>query len=236
MRQFLYLNLSNIGLIGCFDSHIAVIKMVYERGCKNALIFEDDFTNTKAYNEKIIKEVTDFMKLNNTWLSIKLGYVPIQKETHLMMNLIQYFISNNVSKHIIKWSGLASHAYIVSRKCMEILIPEGIRELKKPLDKIRHYDIFYQEVLDQTTNECYSVIPLMFDQKWCFQSNNSLPPYAKFGERLFRYKNNQCLLERTGIMYYVSLLRYNRKMLFILFMIVFNILFAIMVVYYTFMV
>ena len=49
---------------GCYDSHLSVIKLAYERKLKNVLIFEDDVAFLKRYDNKKLKRAID--SLNKT--------------------------------------------------------------------------------------------------------------------------------------------------------------------------
>ena len=51
------------GRIGCFESHIHVIENCYNNNLNNILIFEDDVINTPNYNENIMIEINNFVKL-----------------------------------------------------------------------------------------------------------------------------------------------------------------------------
>ena len=49
---------------GCYDSHLSVIKLAYERKLKNVLIFEDNVAFLKRYDDKKLKRAID--SLNKT--------------------------------------------------------------------------------------------------------------------------------------------------------------------------
>lgn len=49
------------GRVGCFDSHVRVIRQALQEGHPNILIFEDDVRTTPGYDINVIKEATHFM-------------------------------------------------------------------------------------------------------------------------------------------------------------------------------
>jgi GR25 family glycosyltransferase involved in LPS biosynthesis len=54
------------GRIGCFESHINVIKKCYNSNANNLLIFEDDVINTSYYNEAALHNISTFLQKNCT--------------------------------------------------------------------------------------------------------------------------------------------------------------------------
>lgn len=60
------------GRVGCFTSHIEVIREAYDRGQKSVMIFEDDVVATPAYNSKIIREICRYLE----WELVQFGYGP----------------------------------------------------------------------------------------------------------------------------------------------------------------
>jgi GR25 family glycosyltransferase involved in LPS biosynthesis len=57
---------------GCYDSHLSVIKLAYERKLKNVLIFEDDVAFLKRYDDrKLIKAIENLDK--HDWEFFYLG-------------------------------------------------------------------------------------------------------------------------------------------------------------------
>ena len=80
------------GRIGCFESHLHVIKECYNNGGKNILIFEDDVIETSSYNEKKIKDILDFLRENEWCEYFQLGYTILPHE------LFKYFSSKTLTK------------------------------------------------------------------------------------------------------------------------------------------
>lgn len=180
------------GMVGCFMSHIAVISEMYKNGTKYGLIFEDDFVPTDGYSETIMTEVVDFMK-SHSFDTIQLGVFPMRRPTDFMF-LIPYLTASRVSHHIIEYSALTTHAYIISRTGMQKVL-EAFGRLQNIAD---HIDIWYGDVLQKR----YSVIPIQFDQRWCLDSDNQA---NSFLERTM-FRPYQCLLEKYKLSYWISLL------------------------------
>jgi len=61
------------GCVGCAYSHLNVLKLAKERGYKNVLILEDDFTFLVS-KEEFEKQLTIFFKLNINYDVCKLSY------------------------------------------------------------------------------------------------------------------------------------------------------------------
>lgn len=102
----------NGGAQGCFESHIKVISEAYDAGHENILIFEDDiWCDKKRINQKILKELKDFMHKMQTWDIIYLGYKP-----DMIDNVIKKVKGY---KSIIHTKGNCTHAYIINRRMME---------------------------------------------------------------------------------------------------------------------
>ena len=96
------------GRIGCFESHIDVIKQSYNNNDKFTLIFEDDVINTPSYNENNIQYVIDFMKQNEWCEYFQLGYsiLPHEMYSYLKSNTL----TTNANNSIIQYNGNTTHA------------------------------------------------------------------------------------------------------------------------------
>jgi len=96
------------GRIGCFESHINVIKNSYNNNNKFVLIFEDDVINTPSYNENNIKCVVDFIKKNNWCEYFQLGYSILPHEIYDYLN--SKTLNSTPSNSIIQYNGNTTHA------------------------------------------------------------------------------------------------------------------------------
>lgn len=193
------------GLVGCFSSHIEVCKIALQRGVTNVLIFEDDIVITSGYDQEIFDDVNKFMKDNDDWECIQFGYGPALSKSFL--NFGRLLVAPRVSKHLVKYFGLHTHANCLSRKGLEKIVKFGYQELEK--NDIKHYDQWLYDILDM--NATYGVVPMIFDQYWCFQTTNS---YKNIIEKL--YRPLACFYMQTQFYYKWSLLRYYRTSLIII--------------------
>ena len=198
------------GIYGCFDSHIKIIKYMNEHNKNNILIFEDDIIPTDSYNLKNIENSIQFMKTNKSWDLFYLGYFPINY-TNLYLN------NNNITNNIIKYNPFATHAYCVNKRA----VPKILNNYMQYIGKI-HVDIFLSGYAS-LNNYCY--LPILFEQKLCedsdIESGNLIEYFAR---------KNQCLIQKTKIVWRFSILKYYIHLYFNILIILTIILFIIIVV------
>jgi GR25 family glycosyltransferase involved in LPS biosynthesis len=205
------------GMYGCFESHIDIIKHCYEKGCNNILIFEDDIYPTATYDTSMIQEAVDFMKSNDTWDLFYLGYFAMNEHPSI------YFLppTYTKSKHIVKFSPLATHAYCLSRRAMQKIL----RTYQEYIGKT-HIDMYFSSKEMNFNNFCFT--PILFEQKLCMKSDNSMKDMKEYFLRQF-----SCFTEKTQINYNVTKLSYNiEKNMYVLMLIIviFIILIALMLI------
>lgn len=203
------------GIVGCFQSHIEVCKIAYKRDCTNVLIFEDDFIPTPGYNTRIIHNIIEYMKINNDWDIIKLGYIECNNNTDIL-GPIKFLFSTQETKNLVKYYGACTHAYILSRKMMKTMIDYSKFELSKPTNEIDHIDMWLDNLINKLDLKSNCVIPLQFDQKWSFPTTNSTKGLI---DNIIR--KNQYIAEKTKIVYYLSLIRLYREYILLIFLIIF---------------
>jgi GR25 family glycosyltransferase involved in LPS biosynthesis len=215
------------GLIGCFESHIAVIRAAYEKGCKSVMVFEDDAIPTAGYDEAVLADVERFMA-TNPWEFVQFGYLFLRngKEFSPFTDLFAYLSATRVPecKNLVHWNGLAAHAYALSRPAMRKVVEAGEKMLALPNDKVIHFDWLLLQVLDPALG--FSVVPMQFDQKWCMQTQNSVSTTGRdtdVYEWIARKLRLLCILEKTALSYHLSQLQYYRlpiMLMFVLFVVV----------------
>jgi GR25 family glycosyltransferase involved in LPS biosynthesis len=181
------------GSIGCFESHIQVIRMMYESGVKIGIILEDDLVPSPGYSKKLLQDAIDFMKSNDRWEMFQLGYSPWKSGLKKFMN------SPRVSRSIVKYTGLLTHAYCLSRRGMQRILST----VDDTIMKTEHIDQWYCDIITRG----YCIAPILFDQKWCQQSDNILTgTFASIWySQIFR-----CFQEEYQIHYFVSSMPYLR--------------------------
>jgi glycosyl transferase, family 25 len=128
---------------GCFNSHIAVIKEAYDRGCDNVLVFEDDIYSNPIDLADRLGECIRFMKENNDWDLFYLGSVP---------EIVKYRTKKVTGyKDIYNLHAYGGHAYVVSRRYMKKMIS---------MPYVGHaIDTIYTG-----TNNAYGILPSLFYQ------------------------------------------------------------------------
>jgi GR25 family glycosyltransferase involved in LPS biosynthesis len=199
----------NSGRIGCFESHINVIRNMYENNVNVGLILEDDLMLSPGYSDKLLKETTDFMKNDTTWEMLQLGYAPF-KYSGDIFGFLQFICAPYVEKHIVKYTGTLAHAYCISRRGMKKIIDTVTINIINTY----HIDQWFCNII---TNG-YCTTPILFDQKWCFQSDNIL---TDFVGKFLNSRTLRCMSEHYSFLYYMSLLPRQRTYMLILFLIIF---------------
>ena len=136
------------GMIGCFTSHIEVIKKAYESGKERVLIFEDDIIKTFHYNKVDYDEMSNFIKNDDQWEILQLSWFDII--TCLYLNLQPKY------KNISEFSSVLASSYILNRNGM-----------KRILDSYKNYigkipiDIYYYKIFNK---KMFNIVPIIFDQ------------------------------------------------------------------------
>ena len=187
------------GRIGCFESHINVIKKSYHRGDEYVLIFEDDIIETPSFDESVMKDVSAYIKKSNCEY-FQLGYSILDTE------FISYFVSSQKG-HIIDYNDMLCHSYILSRKGMKKVLEQYENFIND-----FHLDVFYKKILKGA-----SVCPLLFQQNFCIKSDNS-PPENNY---LFFLRKLSCFQYKLSFFYILSLIKYYFFIFLILLILIF---------------
>lgn len=150
------------GMYGCFDSHIQVLKDAYDRGLNNILVFEDDFLPTASYSEEKLQLLTEFMKQNDDWDIIHLGYGILKED--VKSGLTTVLNGRYVTEDIMLYSPFCTVALCYSKKTIKKII-----ETFDDYIGIVHYDMYLASYLDFKN---YCAIPMLFDQNFYLKHNN----------------------------------------------------------------
>ena len=192
------------GMVGCFESHLNIIRSSYQDHLRNVLIFEDDFSPTPSYQPEILKEVVEFLKANPKYEYFQLGYTIIPTE------IPAYLTSPSLGNHILKYNGNTTHAYILTRSGMKRVL-ETYQKYFKKID----LDLYYKAIFK---NNGACVCPLLFDQNFCLESDNlqATSEYYSFLRQI------ACSVYQYSIVYGVSLLRFYfiYSFLFLIFIVI----------------
>jgi hypothetical protein len=153
---------SNGGMYGCFHSHIEVLKDAYFRGLNNILVFEDDFLPTASYSEEKLQKAIDFMKTNDDWDIMYLGYNVIKDDIAYGISTI--FDAKYITEDIVQYNPYCSHALCYSKRAIS-----KIMKTYEDCIGIVHVDM-YMALYAGLTNYC--MVPMLFDQNFYFEHNN----------------------------------------------------------------
>ena len=144
---------------GCYDSHLSVIKLAYERKLKNVLIFEDDVAFLKKYDDKILRK--SIKSLNETnWEFFYLGGLerrikPRSKYNRLSNEWQGEF--NEEYDYIMQCSSVGwAHSFAVNCSIFERIVSDYDNNIWNVLveNHDSHLDRYYQEVLKPKTYVC----------------------------------------------------------------------------------
>lgn len=137
---------------GCYESHLNVIRIAYEKGWKNVLIFEDDVLESKYFSKTHISKAIDFMEKNQDWDLFMLGY-----------GINPMGIPTKFTPHILKHKCSSASSYVVHRRGMKKIL-ENPRYTGIPVDiyyqKFNQY--LYYPIQFVTTLKNGSDIPKVF--------------------------------------------------------------------------
>jgi len=187
------------GVYGCFDSHIKIIKDVYNRGLDNVLIFEDDAYPTSSYSNKKLEDAIKFLKKNEDWECFYFGYMI----GGLYNSNIFHLFSKRINNNIFKFNPTGTHAYILNRKGMEKIL-----NTYKNFIGLCHYDIYLSKYIN-LKNYCF--MPMLFDQNYYLEFNiESLNNFEYVLRKLYPFLNF------IKINYYSSLITYYRSFITII--------------------
>lgn len=117
-ERFEAIDIPNFGALGCFKSHLSVLKLAKERNYRNVLILEDDFMFLVS-KEEFEQNLSDFFSLNLPFDVCMLSYNLIKSEDH----------ENNVVNKVIETQ--TASGYIVNNHYYDKLIQ--LYELTLPL-------------------------------------------------------------------------------------------------------
>lgn len=182
------------GRYGCFESHIQVIQDCYDAGNECIMILEDDILPSQSYSNNLFKNAIEFMKSHKEdWDIFYLGYIPMDGN----LRPHSFLGSQVVSKHIVKYNPLATHAYCLQRSGMKRILDSYKMYIGKT-----HFDIFLSRLGPKMRSYC--IIPMLFEQKLCFAHDNSTHTPWEWLARIM-----QCDIEKNTILHRVSMIKYQ---------------------------
>jgi hypothetical protein len=202
------------GRVGCFESHINIIREAYQKKRQCLLIFEDDVIPTPAYTITNINIATEFMKTNTDWELFQFGWT-FNLELSPLAPFVPYFTTAPTIPHIYNFGGVLGHAYAISQKGMKRVLDTTDNLFNLSNTKFPHYDVFISKLFYKART-LYCFAPILFDQRWCLESDNE--PKNNVIENIFR--KFQCTVEGINLMYCISQLIYNRVKLLVVLIII----------------
>lgn len=176
------------GKKGCFDSHVRVWEYALSRGMEKILVFEDDTVVTPAYSVDVVQECVDLMYFSFVTSTTLWNDMPI--------NFWSMLTAPRISRKIIQHIGFLTNAYCISKDGMEFILNTAKYELLKDSSTIDQVDEFM--VKKFPSKYVFSNIPTLFDQNWCFDTDNDFGSafiYLRhFANCLFKFTYNLSVL------------------------------------------
>jgi len=165
------------GAVGCWTSHISVMRLARDRGLDWVLVFEDDLLFEedlmKRNLDKLLAFLPEFLKRTD-WGTIFLGHAPVAAEAP---------IHTDGDFRVYRTCTTLAHAYIANLKCDDIKkiinVPLPTVDVIQNAKSIYHID---QTFADQTVQ--YAIYPMFVFQRPEAGSDNDWG-YAE----LFRSQN-----------------------------------------------
>ncbi len=183
------------GLYGCFDSHIQILLEAYNNNLEYILVFEDDFLPTDSYSEDKLQSAIDFMKTNEDWDILHLGYSSLRDNKDGFSTILSGKLYND---DIVQYNAFCTQALCYNKQSIKKIV-----DTYKEFIGIVHYDMYISTYADLKN---YCIIPMLFDQNFYFEHNNESTDYIEVILRnLFPF------LACTQINYKLSLLKYKWK-------------------------
>ena len=175
------------GRIGCFESHLSVIRNCYDNGGELIWILEDDFYPTASYSEDAIKRV--IQEIDDKVEYCQLGYSLLPHE------FTSYFTAKRKGS-LLQYNGNCTHSYLLTRKGMKRIL-----ENYEPLKETTHLDYFYRDLFKEYG---WCSCPMLFDQNFCLGTDNAVEEEGAYFQWLRWFS---CFAHQYSIMYGCTWLR-----------------------------
>jgi glycosyl transferase family 25 len=175
------------GRIGCFESHIEVIRSCYEKGGERIWILEDDFYPTSSFSKEALHDV--FNNIDDSVEYCQLGYSLLPHE------LVSYFTAKRKGC-LLQYNGNCTHSYVLTRKGMKRILDHY-----EDFIETTHLDYFYRDLFKEYG---WCSCPMLFDQNFCLGTDNAVEEEGAYFQWLRWFS---CIAHRFSIMYLCTLLR-----------------------------
>jgi len=176
------------GRIGCFESHIEVIRTCYEKGEEMIWILEDDFYPTPSYSKETLQKLLE--NIDDSVEYCQLGYSLLPHE------ILPYFTAKRKGL-LLQYNGNCTHSYLLTRKGMKRIL-----ENYEPYVETTHLDYFYRDLFK---GYGWCSCPMLFDQNFCLGTDNAVEEEGNYFKWLRAFS---CFAHRFSIMYLFTLFRF----------------------------
>jgi GR25 family glycosyltransferase involved in LPS biosynthesis len=151
------------GVIGSWESHRQVAMEAQRRGCRNALVFEDDVKFLRRITPRRLEKVRRTLaRLPDDWRVFYLGHWPVEA----------WFLGRN----LLKTRSGCAHAYIISPRLMQWIREHPYGRPGTPMTKIvgKNLDAAFAELPGT-----YALMPMLATQSVSASDNFSFKPRQK---------------------------------------------------------
>ncbi len=175
------------GRIGCFESHIEVIRSCYQRGGEVLWVLEDDFFPTPSYSKEAVQYVVQ--QMDHTIEYCQLGYSLLPHE------FASYFMAKRKGT-LLQYNGNCTHSYLLTRNGMKRILEEYAS-----FKETTHLDYFYRDLFKK---HGWCSCPMMFDQNFCLGTDNAVEEEGSYFQWLRWFS---CIAHQWSIMYACTWIR-----------------------------
>lgn len=175
------------GRIGCFESHIEIIRNCYQHGGERLWILEDDFYPTPSYSKETLQHVLKDIDDNVEYC--QLGYSVLPHE------FVPYFTAKRKGS-LLQYNGNCTHSYVLTRKGMKRILDNY-----EAFIETTHLDYFYRDLFK---GYGWCSCPMLFEQNFCLGTDNAVEEEGVYFQWLRWFS---CLAHRVSIMYLCTLIR-----------------------------
>jgi len=153
---------------GCYDSHLSVIKLAYERKLKNVLIFEDDVAFLKRYDDRKLNRAIE--SLNETeWEFFYLGGLERRMKPRPKYNYLRKKWDGDYNAdfdYIMECKSVGwAHSFAVNSTIFEKIVNDYENNIWDSLveNYDSHLDRYYQELLQPKTFACVPTLTTQYN-------------------------------------------------------------------------
>jgi len=188
----------NGGTWGCYHSHMMVIQYCIIHNFNYVLICEDDLKPTKDFSSDLFNKSISFINNNKKWDIFSFGYTICSSMNgiHFTDNLL----SSKIEPNIYRIRACLTHCYAIQRSTYKKVYKILKDNYKPSNNSFEHIDQLYSKKC-----RMYGISPILFDQKWCLETDNNLNNlFEKYIRKLSCFGDKNNIIPLTSNIIYSS--------------------------------